>query len=292
MRDILKNRYFALTGWLARRSFRFFEKYAGVHVTPANYYSPIPNLSELPDEVFTKVYEGSGVDWNESGQRFCLRNVFPRYRDEFVPQPNRGLTLVDSYVLYAFIREKKPKHFVEIGAGDTTHIALRALDANRAEGIESMMTSIEPYPRADILALDRPGFQLISAPVQSVAPAFFGDVDILFIDSSHVSKLGSDVNHEILEVVPRLKTGALVHWHDIPMPENYWKEWAETGTMFWNEAYVLYAFLLFNDSFSTIWASNYMRVRHWDELVASFPYLTAQHRLSSYWVERVATRSA
>ena len=76
--------------------------------------------------------------------------------------------------------------------------------------------------------------------------------DILFIDSSHVAKIGSDVNSEILSIVPRLKVGALVHWHDIMIPVDYPKAWIESGSMFWNESYMVHSFLCVPSMFGNL----------------------------------------
>jgi len=276
-----------LWGALARKSFGFFERCFGLHVTPADFYSPIPVVSELTPADLAQVFECRGIDWNERHQLELLASIVSGYSTEFVPQQNTGLTLVDTFVLYAMIRERKPKVMIEIGAGDSTHISLCALDRNRAGGYESTLYSIDPYPRKDIQAIQRKGFELFISKVQDVDVELLSSADLLFIDSSHVSKIGSDVNYEIFEVLPRLMVGSLIQWHDIPMPKNYWEDWMRHGNMFWNESYILHAFLLFNSSFEVRWASHYMFLKHYDHLQAQFPYLTPQHRLSSFWVERV-----
>jgi len=272
---------------LARKSFGFFERCFGLHVTPADFYSPIPIVSELPESVYGSISECRGIEWNERHQLELLASIVSRYSTEFVPQQNTGLTLVDTFVLYAMIRERKPKVMIEIGAGDSTHISLCALDRNRADGYESTLYSIEPYPRKDIQAIQRKGFELFISKVQDVDVELLSSADLLFIDSSHVSKIGSDVNYEIFQLLPRLQVGTLIHWHDIPMPKDYWEDWVRHGNMFWNESYILYAFLLFNSSFSIRWASQYMYLRHFESLQEQLAFLRANHRLSSFWVERI-----
>src|SRR5207253_7978771 len=128
----------------------------------------------------------------------------------------------------------------------------------------------------------------IRKPVQEVSLDLFDAADLVFIDSSHVSKIGSDVNYEILEIVPRLKPGAVVHWHDILLPRNYPRDWMEHGNQFWNEAYLVHAFLLFNSAFRFLWASAFMQEHHADVLTRQFPYFRVDHRLSSLWIERMA----
>jgi uncharacterized UPF0146 family protein len=285
-KNLNKAGYFKLMAFFATKTFRFFEKYFGVHFTPANYYSPVPVHADMKPAVFEKIFSCKGIDWNLDKQLEFLKQIYPKYFLEYAPKPNSGLSLVDAFILFAMIREQKPKKMVEVGAGDTTYIALQALELNRKEGFDFQFITVEPYPRADIAVFAKPGFQLIQKKLQELELAFFSDIDLLFIDSSHVCKVDSDVNYEMLEILPQMKVGALIHWHDIPMPQNYWKDWMDTGTMFWNESYLLHAFLLFNDSFKIQWGSNYMKLNHYNEMAALFPYLIPEHRLSSFWLQR------
>ncbi|WP_354043695.1 class I SAM-dependent methyltransferase [Devosia sp. UYZn731] len=228
-----------------------------------------------------------GVDMNETGQMELLDTTFSSYADEYVPQPNGGLSLADAFALYALIRERKPRKMVEIGGGDSTLIAMRAVEKNRTEGFPCHFTCIEPYPRQFLRDAHWPDYELVTELVQNVPVAMFTDADIVFIDSSHVSKIGSDVNYEFLEIVPHTPVGCLIHWHDIVLPTNYWKDWTELSGQFWNESYMLHAFLLYNNAFSVRWAARYMQRLYPAKLHERFPYLTAGHRLSSFWVERV-----
>jgi hypothetical protein len=124
--------------------------------------------------------------------------------------------------------------------------------------------------------------------LQDVPVEFFGQADLLFIDSTHVSKIGSDVNYEILEIIPTLKPGALVHWHDIVIPSNYWEEWVRQGNQFWNESYMVHAFMLFNNEFETLWGARYMQLTFPEQMGKTFPYLIDEHRIMSFWIRRVA----
>jgi hypothetical protein len=272
--------------YLVRKSFKFFEKWAGVHVTPVHFYSPIPTTHELSPGVYNKIFDCDGIDWNKSEQMELLESV-KKQAHEFTPQPNRGLSLADAAILYHLIREKKPKMLVEIGSGASTEIAMAALRKNREEGHDFKMYAIEPYPHPDLLKLKDPGFTLLQKDLQKVEIDLIKNTDLLFIDSTHVSRIDSDVNYEILELVPKLKKGALVHWHDIVMPMNYWKDWIDDGNQFWNESYLLHAFLLFNRAFKIVWASNYLKINELEKMKRVFPYLKDNHRLTSFWVERV-----
>lgn len=223
---------------------------------------------------------------DEGGQLDTLRKLFPVYMEEFTPQENTGLSLVDSFILYCQIRHHKPKRMVEIGSGESTMISLQALERNRQEGVDCLFSAVEPFPREALLQIDFPGFELVVEQVENLGVDFFHDTDFLFIDSSHVSKIGSDVNFEILEVVPSLKQGAVIHWHDIMIPGNYWEDWTREGNKFWNESYLLHAFLQFNDSFRVLWASRYMHMRFPEEMRKAFPFMKLQERCTSFWVIR------
>ena len=276
-----------LIHFFAKKSFKFIEKYFKLHLIPAHFYSPAPVTYELDQKVYDKIYDCTGIDWNETEQLGYLKTIFPKYYDEFTPSKTLGISLVDAFALYAMIRDKKPRVMIEIGAGDTTMISLQALRMNKSEGDPYKFYSIEPYPREELRGIEDENFELIVRRLQDVEIEFFADADLLFIDSSHVSKIDSDVNYEILEIIPKLKVGTLVHWHDIVIPSNCWKEWIDNGNMFWNETYMVHAFMLFNTSFKTIWAGRYMQLNHFEDMKQIFPYLQSDHHLMSFWIERV-----
>lgn len=275
---------------IAKTLFRFTERRLGVHITPVHYYSPIPDVGRLPKKVFDEVNDCRGLEFHHAEQHRNLEHVFSEYLEEFLPEANSGLSQVDAFILYSLIRLKKPRVLIEIGSGESTKVSLSALMMNRKDGIHSRFVAIEPFPRDFLRAIDEKSFQLIESKVQDVPLSTFADADILFIDSSHVSKIGSDVNYEIFNIIPRLKVGALVHWHDIMIPADYPRVWIETGRMFWNESYVVHAFMLYNKSFRVIWASRYMQLNDAERLARIFPYFKPENpdqQLSSFWIERV-----
>src|SRR5690606_33408648 len=114
-----------------------------------------------------------------------------------------------------------------------------------------------------------------------------GENDILFIDSSHVLHATSDVRYEYLEILPTLKPGVLVHIHDILLPADYFRSWLVTDLHFWNEQYLLQAFLAFNESFRTLWAGSYMHLKHPKALERAFGHYDSSVRWAgSYWIRR------
>ena len=109
--------------------------------------------------------------------------------------------------------------------------------------------------------------------------------DILFIDSSHTVKIGSDVNYLFLEVLPRLRPGVIVHVHDIFLPFEYRRDWVLEEFRFWTEQYLLQSFLTFNSEFEVLMANYYLYHYHQDQLKAVFPNLSSWIG-GSFWLRR------
>lgn len=135
------------------------------------------------------------------------------------------------------------------------------------------------------------GVRLIRAEVQSVPLSEFealGENDILFIESSHVLRIGSDVQYEFLEILPRLRPGVLVHVHDVFLPVEYLRRWVMEERRFWNEQYLLQAFLAFNSAFQVVWGGAYMSLRNPDALRSAFPRHDLRNTSpGSFWIRRV-----
>jgi len=111
--------------------------------------------------------------------------------------------------------------------------------------------------------------------------------DILFIDSSHVAKVGSDVNYLFFEVIPRLKPGVMVHFHDVFLPDEYPKVWVIDEGRNWNEQYLLRAFLQFNTSWEVMWSAHFMGTRHRAAVQMTFPRYPALGGGGSFWIRRL-----
>lgn len=160
------------------------------------------------------------------------------------PPDNDQYGHFDSLVLYAMLHHARPRRIIEIGSGFST-LLMRAINHDAFDGgIE--IACIEPFPR-DFLRAPGIGVRLHDIPVQSAPLAMFSTLaagDILFVDSSHVAKTGSDVNFIVFEILPRLADGVIVHIHDIFLPFEYPKQWVIDGRRSWNEQYVLRALLM------------------------------------------------
>lgn len=288
---IVKDKLCGFRNLIKKHTFRLAERHLRVHITPVHYYSPIPNVSDLNPEIFTKVNDCIGLEFSVVEQLSNMKHILSEYLSEYLPPVNGGLSQIDAFVLYAMIRNKRPKIFIEIGSGESTKISLTALRKNEDEGVVCHFTAIEPFPKKFLKEIRNNNFKLIESNVQDIDIEFLSQADILFIDSSHVAKIGSDVNYEILNIVPRLKVGSLVHWHDIMIPIDYSKVWIESGNMFWNESYMVHAFMLHNKCFRVIWASKYMQLNYPNQLRNTFTYFNPEdpdQQLSSFWIERVS----
>lgn len=275
----------------------------GLHITPNHYYHPIPDTKTLDDELFDNTKEMVGVDLNEKEQLNMLYE-FLEYKDEYNQIPfkktpdlrkyyfeNSYFEKIDAEILYCMIRKNKPRNLIEIGSGYSTLLSAQALVKNSEEGADCFFTAIEPYPN-NVLKEGFPGLsKLVGKKAQDMGIDYFnilGDGDILFIDSSHVLKIGSDVQYELQEIMPRLRKGVLVHFHDIFLPWEYPKKWVKEKHFFWTEQYLLQSFLTFNDRFKVIWAGNYMCRTHPGAIAKVFGHhdpLTSNP--GSFWIKRI-----
>jgi predicted O-methyltransferase YrrM len=276
----------------------------GVHVTPNHFYWPIPDTRRLPESLWTRPGEMPGVDLREDEQLKLLEEL-ARFRaeyDAFPRQPtgdpsqfhleNERFCAVDAELYYAFIRLHRPRRIVEIGSGFSTLVAAEAVRRNAAEGNPCALTCIEPYPSPALRRGVAGVAELIVAPVQEVPMSRFtglGANDVLFVDSTHVLKTGSDVQLEYLEILPRLAIGVLVQIHDIFLPMEYPRGWLVKNKWFWNEQYLLQAFLAFNSAFRVRLMASLLQQRHPARLQATFgSFDPKQHQPASCWIQRVA----
>jgi Methyltransferase domain len=263
----------------------------GYHIMPVHFYNPVPDTLELEKDVWTRRSELVGVDMNVSKQLEILSEFGAHYKSEYELLHSLGAGTPDWGVLYCMIRHFKPRRIIEIGSGASTAVSAMAVERNRKEmGIAASLIAIEPHPSQELID-GFPGLsELKSMPVQDVPLTEFqqlGENDILFIDSSHILKIGSDVQYEYLEIIPRLKNGVIVHIHDIFFPYEYPREWVMDRSIFWNEAYILQAFLAFNSAFEVIWSSSYLHHHHPGALQQAFSRYHPQNGVpSSFYMRR------
>lgn len=269
-----------------------------------HFYKPVPDTSRLPEELWKRRSAMGGIDMREAEQIRLLDQFTTRYKheyDAFAHRPtgtthefhfaNDQFGPVDAEVLYSMVRDRKPRRIYEIGSGYSTLVAARASLQNEAEGSSACeLVAFEPFPN-EALEHGFPGLtRLVRQPIQDLPLAQFSDLgenDILFIDSTHVLKIGSDVQYEYLEILPSLNAGVVVHVHDIFLPAEYPRHWVLQDHKFWNEQYILQAFLAFNSRFQVLWGASFMHLQHPELLERGFSsYDRKQSWPGSFWMCR------
>jgi Methyltransferase domain len=244
------------------------------HAPPGHYYSPIPSYGEVlsrADRIFD-IFPDSlpGIDLNEKQQEALFLELTDILKDEDIPlEPdpswrycgaNGYYGIADGLVLHGMLRWLRPRRIVEVGSGWTSALILDTSD-RFLEGDERL-AFIEPYPDrlADLLrGTDTDRVRIHEAPVQRVPPEVFsqlGSGDLLFIDSSHVVTIGSDVPYLVGEVLPTLPSGVVVHVHDIFWPFEIPRPWFEEGRL-WAEPYIWRAFLTSNADWEIIFFNHW-----------------------------------
>jgi hypothetical protein len=299
---------------------------------PGHFYSPIPSpqdvqqLEQVVNATFPVGPEATpGVDLDTEGQLAWLDRLRPvtddlSFAEDAPASPeeaasaspartryyteNGSFAIGDAAVLAGLIRHLRPSRIVEAGAGFSTTVMLDV--AERYLGGKVRVDSIDPEParlRALLRSHDEQpeagGMLTVhQALVQQMPLDLFTSLranDILFIDSSHVLKLGSDLSFLLYQVLPRLAPGVFVHFHDIAWPFEYPLASFEMGRA-WNEAYALHAFLAHNRAFRIVVFSDYLMQVQRSEVQRRMPMLTRQprgipehqHTACSLWLVREA----
>jgi hypothetical protein len=271
-------------------------------VPPGHFYSPIPALDEIRANerfIFDSVPRSiPGIDMHENKQLDLLHG-FKKYYDEipFRAQKvsnlryffdNPAYSYSDAIFLYCMMRYASPQRIIEIGSG---HSSCLMLDTNDLYFDGSIaLTFIEPNPEL-LLSLmsgdDSEATNIKASRVQDVDFTVFDSLqagDILFIDSTHVSKIFSDVNHIIFEILPRLNDGVLIHFHDIFYPFEYPLDWVYEGRA-WTEAYLLRAFLQCNRCFRIVLMNTFLERFHSDLFEKTMP-LCLKNPGGSIWIRK------
>jgi predicted O-methyltransferase YrrM len=270
---------------------------------PGNYYSPIPSNKDINSrraEIFTDRQDLPGIDLRETAQLELVAELAHLYREfPYLSSPTQALRYNpnnaffgagDGVMLYSMLRHLLPSKVIEVGSGYSSALMLDVSD-RFLEG-KTHFTFIDPHPeRLDKLLTneDRGRHRVVRRRIQDLRPdeeSFLdlGAGDILFIDSSHVSKVGSDVNFLMLEVMPQLAQGVVVHVHDIFCSFEYPKEWIDKGRA-WNEIYLLRALLTNNARYEILLFNSYLERFHRRDVERAMP-LWGQNPGSSIWLVR------
>ena len=260
--------------WIDKEVYAAFEQ-VGLHLTQNCFYSPLPDLGETglhyakaqPLFAATLLLDSARSldEWRSLAPFFRELNDIPRTATAGFYWDNWFFPNLDAFVYYGLVRRLRPKRVVEIGSGFSTHIAARALRTNGSGELHV----IEPYPASHLLEVVGDLASFHRQRVQDMPFEFFASLaagDLLFIDSSHVSKVGSDVNHILFEIIPRLTAGLALHFHDIFLPHEYPKDWILARNWAWNEQYLLLAFLMGNANYRPLIANQVLLNGHEETL--------------------------
>lgn len=271
-------------------------------VPPGHFYSPVVSLDEImrdEQRVFHRPDDTpAGIDMNEAGQLELLRHFEAIYPSVDFPETkhashryhyeNPAYGYSDAIMLACMMRHFKPRRIIEVGSGYSSCAILDTRERHLDGDVE--VTFIEPYPEL-LLSLIRPpdrhSVEILPTRLQDVPVERFRSLragDFLFIDSTHVSKTGSDVNYLFFDVLPALNPGVHIHIHDVFYPFEYPKEWVMAGRS-WNELYVLRAFLQFNTSFSISVMNSYLVRLHRSRIASNMP-LCLKNSGGSIWLLR------
>lgn len=270
----------------------------GVFPILDHYYQPLINPKKHLNKSLRDDRVLKGIDFNINEQLDLLQQF--KYNEELTSIPlekpneikyyynNGSFCSGDAEYLYNIVRHFKPRKIIEIGSGFSTLMVRNAIQKNNNDlNYSCNHICIEPYEQS---WLENISIDLIRQKVENISLSFFEQLeknDILFIDSSHIIRPQGDVLFEILEILPRLKSGVLIHIHDIFTPKDYLDEWIFKHYL-WNEQYLIEAFMSFNNEFKIIGALNYLKHNYKNELENKCPILKKQEgrEPGSFWLQR------
>jgi hypothetical protein len=268
---------------------------------PGGFYSPIPSMEDIKNHNFKADLpsEIPGIDLN-TYEQMNLLNSFERYYNELPFSDNKtdGLRFYykndyygysDAIFLYCMLRHLKPHNIIEVGSGFSSSVTL---DTNEKFMQNKMHCSfIEPYPdrlKSLLKNGDTAKITIYEKRLQEIPLDVFRELsenDILFIDSTHVSKVGSDVNYVIHTLLPKLAKGVHIHFHDMFYPFEYPETWLLQGRAF-NEQYILRAFLEYNNAFKIVLFNTYLQWKFKNVLEERFP-LIYKNTGASIWIKKI-----
>jgi hypothetical protein len=272
----------------------------GVLPISDHYYQPMINPGRDLRKSLRLDRNLPGINFNLNEQLDLLSKL--NYNQELIQFPmnkpenlgyyynNNSYMSGDSEYLYSIIRHLKPNNIIEIGSGYSTLMANSAILKNKEldKNYKCEHICIEPYEQDWLNMLE---IKLIRERVEDVDVALFKKLqnnDILFIDSSHIIRPQGDVLFEYLELLPILNPGVVVHIHDIFSPKDYLDNWIINDHLFWNEQYLLEAFLSFNNDFKIIGALNFLSKKHKDKFSKMAPIFANQmnREPGAFWIQK------
>jgi hypothetical protein len=272
---------------------------------PGHYYNPLVDpkaIEPFADAVFdTSKKSVNGIDFHEEEQLILLHSLQTLYADlPFTVEPKPGFryyfsngifSYSDGIFLHLMMRHFKPGRIIEVGSGHSSAVMIDTNEHFLGNAVN--LTFIEPYPERLYSLLkdsDKTRNRIFELPIQQVPLHEFDALqagDFLFVDSSHVSKTGSDVNFIFFEVLPRLKSGVIIHFHDVFTPMEYPRSWVMKKDVWFgfNEIYILRAFLMYNPEFEIMLFNTFLEEHHEEWFKQNMP-LCLENRGGSIWLRK------
>ena len=254
--------------------------------TAGHYYSVIPSLEDIKtreNDIFNNIDKLENINCDFNGQKNILKEYkYLHNEKEFELKKiarfnieNDSFSYDDAPILHYFLRKNKPKRIIEVGCGNSSALMMDTNEFYLDHAIQEM-TFIDlslKNLKLNIKEADIDRVTLIEQAVQEVDLGIFTQLekgDLLFIDSSHVSKIGSDLNHIIFKILPILKEGVFIHFHDVRYPFEYSKALIY-NKVFWNESYLLRAFLMYNNNYKVhFWLNGLLNTFNGEQDTFSF----------------------
>lgn len=297
------------TPYFGRRFEQILKAYRSSAYPPGHYHSTIPSLEEVKQND-KRIFENekvAGINLHEDEQLQLLDELKEYYAglhykfDETkTEEPHLRYQTKDAWYRYSdaiflhcMMMHYRPQRVIEIGSG---HSSAVMLDTNEFSlGNSGDFTFIEPFPENRLLKIlkptDRERTRISKSFTQDVDTSLFtslGENDILFIDSTHVSKVGSDVNYIFFEILPVIKPGVIIHFHDIFYPFEMPRHWIYEKKWFWNETYMLRAFLMDNPNYEILLFNTMMQKKHRDWFEKEMPKcLLGEKETGSIWLRKI-----
>ncbi len=271
----------------------------GYDLVPRNAYSPVPEIPPEADDAWMRPAPMLGVDLDPDRDLDYVRAELAPFLAECAAERASGLgngfelwngyyQAGDAELLWAMIRRLKPRRVLEIGSGHSTLVTAAASLRNAAEGSPVDFTAVDPEPRAVVAVGGVTRLEPTRAQDLDLETFLaLEDGDVLFVDSSHVVKLGGEVNRLVLDVLPRLHPGVVVHFHDVFWPYEYPRPWYVRGT-YSTEQYLLQAYLADNPAYRILFAAHAAARARRTELEELIPSLreSPEHAPAALWLLR------
>lgn len=251
-----------------------------------HYYSTLPNKDECNSKV---LFGYNDININKDAQFKYLQKISSYYKEVFFTEEatpnspyyflNRYFSYSDAIILWCLLAQEKPKNIIEVGSGYSTTAILETI---KFYNLNTKLLSIDiDFARLNTLisGFNLPDLNTKKSKVQNVELEEFKRLergDVIFIDSSHVSKKGSDLHFILFEILPQLSSGVIIHFHDVFKNFEYPQAWVDEG-IFWNEQYLLRAFLQNNETYEILLFNDFLEHEYNDWYKANMPKCLKVH---------------